>query len=155
MIDQYNPKQVLEVMRKISLMSLAVSDENNQPQSHMMLFAVDDDFTMYFATSSGSNKHKSISANNKIGMSVWSDKEMLIQITATAEEIFDDEAIKAVNKLADKATDIPNFWPPVLQIIKEGYAVFKTKPKTIRALDLTNNTISVPTTMFTNIGAQL
>lgn len=155
MSNQFSPKEVLKVMRKISLMSLAVSDKNNQPQSHMMLFAIDDDFTMYFTTSEDSGKHQAIQDNNKIAISVWSDKEMLIQILATATEVEGEEATKALDKLADAATDIENFWSPVLQIMKKGYVIFKVKPSSIRALDLTSDTISNKHIMFNNVGEQL
>ncbi|GIK84338.1 MAG: hypothetical protein BroJett025_09600 [Patescibacteria group bacterium] len=156
MLQQFTPQEVLEVMRKISLMSIAVSDKNNQPQSHMLLFAVDPDFTLYFATSNSSAKHNAIKENNKIGISIWSDKEMLIQMLAEATEIEGEDAQEAFNKLAEVAISLPDFWPPLLQIQKSsGYAVFKVKPTSIRALNLASNTITNIGTMFTNIGAQL
>lgn len=155
MLNQLTPKEVLDFMRKVSLMSLAVSDQNNQPQSHTMLFAIDDDFTMYFATSANSYKHKTMQYNNKVGISVWEDKKMLVQIQADVFELQGDEAVTAVDKLADVATDMVDFWPPVLQIIKKDYAVFKVVPKSIRALNVSKQTISNKEAMFTDIGAQL
>lgn len=155
MPNQYTPEEVLEVMRKISLMSLAVSDKDNQPQSHMMLFYIDDKFNVFFATSKNSGKHKAIKENNKVALSVWSDKEMLVQIQGIAEEVIGDEVIKTVDHLADAAVKLPNFWPPVLQIMKAEYVVIKVTPKNIRTLDLTVETITSASTLFSNTGAQL
>ncbi len=155
MVKQFTPPEVLDLMRKTSLMSLAVADRNGQPQSHMMLFAIDDDFTLYFATTKDSGKHKAIQDNNKIGISVLCTEIALIQMTAETFELQNEEAMLAIDKLAEAATELPNFWPPVLRIIKENYAVFKAVPKSIRALDLTDTTMTSAQSMFTNIGAQL
>ena len=70
-------------------------------------------------------------------------------------ELQNEDAVQAIDKLADAATELANFWPPVLRIIKENYAVFKVIPKSIRALDLTDSTMTSAQSMFTNIRAQL
>ncbi len=155
MSKQFTPQEILDTMRKISLMSLAVSNKNNQPQAHMMLFAVSDDFMVYCVTSRNSSKHQAIQENNKVGLSVWDNKNMLVQIQATAQEITGDEALEAIDRIADKATDIPGFWPPVLQLTKSDYVVFKITPNYIRALDLSNENMTSHDTLFTNIGTQL
>ncbi|MBP7842656.1 pyridoxamine 5'-phosphate oxidase family protein [Candidatus Woesebacteria bacterium] len=155
MAKQFTSSEILDLMRKTSLMSLAVSDKDGQPQSHMMLFAIDDDFTLYFATTKDSGKHKAIQYNNKVGISVLCNEIALVQMAAEVFELQNEDAVQAIDKLADAATELPNFWPPVLRIIKENYAVFKVIPKSIRALDLTDSTMTSAQSMFTNIRAQL
>lgn len=142
---------VLDVMRKISLMSLAVCGADNQPQSHMLLFSVDKNFTMYFATTTNSNKYISLQKNNKVGASIFSDKEMFIQIQGVVTEIVDQDFAQILEKLAETATNLPNFWHPLLQIANSKYSVFTLTPKSIRVLDLSRDTISHSASPFINI----
>jgi nitroimidazol reductase NimA-like FMN-containing flavoprotein (pyridoxamine 5'-phosphate oxidase superfamily) len=132
-------------------MSLAVADKNNQPQSHMMAFAIDKDFTIYFLTSQHANKYQILKDNKKVGISVWSDQEMLVQIQATTVELHGKQAENAIEKIAQAVTDLPNFWSPLLQIQKKSYAVFKAKPKSIRALNLSIKTMTSSQNLFTKI----
>ncbi len=151
MAKQFTPSEILKLMRETSLMSLAVADSSGQPQSHMMLFAIDEDFTLYFTTTKNSGKHKAMQSNNKVGISVLCTDVALVQITAEVFEIENEAAMTAIEKLAESATELPNFWPPLLRLVKENYVVFKVIPKSIRALDLTDNTITSAQPLFTNI----
>jgi len=155
MAKQFTPQEVLDTMRKISIMTLAVSGSDNQPQSHVMLFTIDPDFTIYFTTSKDSSKHNALKENPKVGLSVWSENEMLVQIQGSIEELETNDELDALDKLAEAAVSKPNFWSPLLQIMKKDYAVFKITPNSIRALDLTIDSMTSATTMFTNIGTQL
>lgn len=155
MPKEFTPEDILQMIRQVGILSLAVSDNSGQPQSHKMMFAVDDDFTFYFATSSSSQKAKTLAENPKVGLSIWNNQLILLQVQGVVELLEGKDVDTTIEKLANVAADMPSFWPPVLQIKKDSYAVYKVKPTAIRALDLTSTTISNNFDMFTDIGAQL
>lgn len=132
-------------------MTLAVCGTDNQPQSHLMLFAIDNDFTLYFVTTNTSNKYRALQKNNKVGASIFSNKEMLIQIQGVVTELFDQDFTQTLEKLADATTSLPHFWNPLLQISNSNYSTFKLTPKSVRILDLSSDTIIHPTSPYTNI----
>ena len=151
MPNHYTTAEVLTFLKKVSIMTIAVSGKNNYPASHVMLFAVDEDFTMYFATTKSSKKNKDLSENNKIGISVWKEHEMLVQINANVTPLEGAEAEDAVDKLAEATVSIKDVWPPVLQINNHDYIAYKITPFSVRALDLSSIGITHTQTLFTDI----
>jgi nitroimidazol reductase NimA-like FMN-containing flavoprotein (pyridoxamine 5'-phosphate oxidase superfamily) len=132
-------------------MSIATSS-NSKPSSSIMLYAIDDDFTMYMATHIDSYKSKNLLENPNIGISIWEIQKMLVQIDAEVEKIEDSNVVaETLDKLADAASKDISFWPPVFRIEGGDYIVFKIKPYWIRALDLTQNTIRQEDSPFTII----
>lgn len=122
-------------------MSVAVNGESG-PISTVLLFAVDDDFTFYFATHKNSFKAKGLNKDNRISMSIWEFNKMLVQCDGEAFEITDhDEAGEAFDKLTNSLDNLAEFWPPVLQIEGEGYIIYKVKTNWVRTLDLTDKKI--------------
>ena len=143
---------VLKFLRSVSVMTLAAVNDD-RPLSTVLLFAVDDDFTFYFATKSETYKAKAILKNPKVSISVWEHKQMLIQVDGTAEQIEEEETINGVvEKLAKSTTNIEEFWPPILRVKGKGdYVVFKIKPSWIRAMDVSSDTMKEKEPSFTEI----
>lgn len=144
-------KQVLEFLRSVSVMSLAVNGEKG-PISTILLFAVDDDFTFYFATHKNSFKASALLKDNRVGLSVWSFNQMLIQGDGVATMISDQESIdNTLGKLSDSVARLGDFWPPVLRITGGDYAVFKIEVNWLRKLDLSDNKIHGSNEQFLQI----
>jgi nitroimidazol reductase NimA-like FMN-containing flavoprotein (pyridoxamine 5'-phosphate oxidase superfamily) len=117
-----------------------------------MLYAVDDDLNLYFATHAESYKSKNAQENPVISVSVWEHQKMLIQLDGDVETITNpDEQAKVLDMLADASTKEEDFWPPVFRIKGGDYAVFKIKPTWMRALDLENSNVHQEDSPFSEI----
>ena len=129
-------------------MSAAVNT-NSMPISTVLLFAIDDDFTLYFAARKGSYKVNALEKDQRISMSDWVYKNMLVQMSGTASEVTGDEVGPVLDKIAESVIKVEDFWPPVLRIHGGEYQAFKVKITWIRALDLTMNLIKDTDSTFT------
>ncbi|PIR64631.1 MAG: hypothetical protein COU63_01265 [Candidatus Pacebacteria bacterium CG10_big_fil_rev_8_21_14_0_10_36_11] len=152
MVKTYSVQEVYEFMKKTSIMSAAFCHQNNKPLSTILLFAIDEDFTMYFATLSSSYKAKAIEENNQISISVWEHKQMLVQANGSISKINDPAELNtALDKIVESSATHEDFWPPVLQISGHDYAVYKIKLSWLRALDLTSPYLVENKSLFTEI----
>jgi general stress protein 26 len=152
MPKQYSKQEILDFLRKTSLMSAAFVRDGDKPLSTILLFAIDDDFTLYFATLKTSYKAKALEENKNMSISVWAEKEILVQANGTVEQETDGEkAEEIVEKLADAAAGLDEFWPPVLQIKGHEYAVYKVKFDWLHALDLTSTNLVEKESLFTEV----
>lgn len=143
-------EEVLEFLKSVSIMSLAINYET--PISTILLFAVDGDFTFYFATHKDSFKSKAIELNNKVSLSVWQHDKMLVQASGTATLLEDQaESTDALNKIVNALDNIQDFWPPVLRFHGDDYAVYKIDTNWLRVLDLTEKTIYAEDSPFFEI----
>jgi nitroimidazol reductase NimA-like FMN-containing flavoprotein (pyridoxamine 5'-phosphate oxidase superfamily) len=140
MAKQYSKEEILHFLRENPIMSAAVNSPE-MPISTVLLFAIDDDYTVYFAAKKGSYKVNALEKNPKISMSDWVLNQMLVQMSGEVTQIGDDLAREALDKLAEAVTKVEDFWPPILRIEGDEYQVFKVKVTWVRALDLTTNAI--------------
>lgn len=133
-------------------MQIATATPKGKPQVNVMLFAVDKEFNFYFTTHKSSRKAKNLKQNNRISITVWKHKQMMVQADAKVAPLTKEPEINhALDLLADKATMDDEFWPPLLQIEGNDYIIYKAKPSKITALDLSKPTIHKATSPFTVI----
>ncbi|NCS97127.1 MAG: hypothetical protein GW762_00845 [Candidatus Pacebacteria bacterium] len=143
-------QDVLAFMRKTSIMSAAINGA--PPISTVLLFTVDDDFTMYFATLEGSYKVRGLQKDGQMSIAIWEHHELYLQGSGVASIVADPNKVtKIVDRLADSAVNIADFWPPVLQIKGHDYVVFELKLSWLRARDLSDTTIVEKTTKFMEV----
>lgn len=148
MSQKYLKNDVLTFMRSVSIAALAVTD-GTKPMSSIILFALDDDFTMYFGTHRDSFKSQAILKNPNVSLSIWEHKKMLVQIDAKAQEVSESEKADAfLDKIVSASANVHDFWPPVLQIEGDEYIVFKVRPHWLRVLDLSDQRINLPELPF-------
>lgn len=152
MITPISKQQVVEFLRKNPVLSLATCHEN-QPHISVLLFVVDDDLTLFFATRENSQKAKILSQNPSVSLAVWSDQEMMVQIDGVTSLIAEPSSIDQIlDRLAKTTASLENFWPPILNYNRhDPYAVFQIKPKLVRALNLGSQTIKSSAPLFTQI----
>lgn len=137
----YSRKQIVDFLRSVSIMSASTIAPDG-PVNSVLLFAVDDDLTMYFSTHSDSRKAKALSTNPKIALSIWNFDEMLVQAEGEVTQIEDAKEIDEVfDKLVLALKNTKDFWPPVLHIEGESYCLFKIKLDRMTLLPLKNLTI--------------
>lgn len=145
-----NNEEVLKFLKSVSIMSVAINYET--PISTVLLFAVDGDFTFYFATQKNSFKQKALEINNKISLSVWEHGKMLVQASGKAELVEDEkESTDALNKIVNALDNIHDFWPPVLRFHGDEYAIYKIDTNWLRVLDLSEKTIYAEDSPFFEI----
>lgn len=151
-MDKTNDKEtVLSFLRSVGVMSVALSNEN-VPMSTILLFAVDDDFTFYFATHTSSRKVGFLRANDKVSFSVWEHNKMLVQADGVAKEVNDETRVHEIlEKLTRVVDSLGDFWPPVLQFGSGEYSVFEIKIDKMRILDLKSDTIRVKGSPFSEL----
>lgn len=143
--------EVLSFLKKMSIMSIALNGERG-PISSPMLFVVDEDFCIYFATRKGSHKAEALLKDTRIGISVWKHEEMSIQYDGEAAPVTDMIVLeKKLDELAEAAAREGDFWPPVLRITETDYIMYKVTPRWVRKLDLKNAAIHANNKMFVQI----
>lgn len=123
-------------------MNVAVTMDN-KPMCSILLFAIDDDFTMHFITHESTFKARALEKNPSISYSVWKHGHMYVQADGTVSKVTDPEEIdQAMDKIVNSADNIEDFWPPVLRVRnKSNYVVYKVKPYWLRASDLQSKKI--------------
>ncbi len=148
MTRKYSKEEIHRFLRNNPVMSAAI---NNQgfPISTVLLFAIDDDFTIYFAARSDSYKARALGVDSKISMSVWKYREMLIQMSGVTSMLSGEELGRVLDMLAESVGVLGDFWPPILRIEGGEYQVFKVKLGWLRALDLSINLIKDDESTFT------
>lgn len=132
-------------------MSMA-SAKDNKPNVAMLLYAIDDDLTLYFFTHKNSRKSQNILSNPQVSAYIWKAQELAVQIDGAAEQVT-DEAMQAdiMDRLADAATEDDHFWPPIFHIQGGEYIIFKLTPEWLRVLDLEIKTVRSEKQPFTEI----
>ncbi len=152
MNEKYTKEDVLKFLQSNYLMNIATVGNDKKPSSSIMLYTIDDNFNIYMATHADSYKAKKIIENNFIGISVWEENKMLVQIDAEVEILKDEQLIiENLELLAKSATKNKAFWPSLFRVEGKEYIVFKVVPYWIRALDLERNTITQETSPFSTI----
>lgn len=141
---------VRDFLKSQFVMSIATFSDA-KPQSSIVLYAIDYDFTMYFVTHRDSHKARALLKNNNISLSIWEHKQMLVQADGKVTELVDQKNIsKVMDKIAVQASKDGSFWPPVLRFGDKEYIVFKITLQWMRALDLSNDSIVADESPFTD-----
>lgn len=138
MSKKYSKQDIVDFLRSVSVMSIALTLDN-KPVSSVVIFHIDDSMDFYWTARRDSFKAKAVLSNPIISLSVWEHGRMLVQAKGEVIEITDLKEIDGViDKLAGVVASIDNFWPPILSIEGGEYAIFKIRTNWIRALDLSD-----------------
>jgi general stress protein 26 len=123
--------EALEFVREHPTSHLATVD-NGKPTSRVMYCPrVDDDFTVWYATSAGSNKVRQIKANPAVCVVFYLESKY-VRVLGAAEEVSDKSKTKELWE-----NDWARYW-------KDGpedpdYVLLKIKPEEVEFLDLTRS----------------
>jgi len=150
MVKKPTNQEVLDFLKSVSIMSVSINYET--PISTILLFAVDGDFTFYFATQKNSFKDKALNLDNKISLSVWEHGKMLVQASGVAKKMEDEkEASESLTKIVNALDNINDFWPPVLRFHGDDYVIYQIETNWLRVLDLSEKTIYAEDSPFFEI----
>jgi len=148
-VKKYTKEEALAFLRTNPIMSAAMCGGSDRPVATTLLFAVDDDFTIGFATKVGTYKDRALSVNPLMSITVWKNNEMHVQMSGRAEKVVDEAAVDLLlEKLAVSVNMVDDFWAPVLKYPGE-YVCYQMKPDWVRVQDLSSNSISESESMFT------
>lgn len=146
----WTKESVLAFMRENPLASIAINGES-YPISSIILTYVDDGFNLYFGTGRNSFKTKALLKNPKLSFSSWKGGVALLQGGGIAAMMTDPQEIDArMDDIVKETSHLPDFWPPLLGIWKNDYALFKVKLDFLRVLDLSDPHIKEVAPKFTD-----
>lgn len=143
-------KRALAFLQSTPFMVLSTSDKDRNPHCATLLFTMDPDFTLYAVMHPGSLKSSQLLKNPKAAGLMWEVGNVYVQWHGTASIVSNQRQIDDVQgRLARKAADVEDFWPPIFHFPGEDYVVIAFKPTWMRAMDLTVGTIksSKPATL--------
>ena len=146
----YTKSDILEFLRKNPIMNISVVS-GTKPLASVVLFAVEDDFTFYFASHTSSFKTKALLKDPQISFSVWKHLNMLVQVDGIAHKAGEVDVNSILEKLAKSSISIEDFWPPLLRTGSDHYTVFVIKPTWLRILDLKSVKINEEKSPFQEI----
>jgi general stress protein 26 len=118
----------------------ATVDADGQPHTSLMLYAIDDQFNVYFGTRKAFRKFDQIMANNRVSLSVIEevlDPLQAVDIRGVAELL--DDAAKAEWFARFKAKNPSKYYV-------EGapdFVMFRVRPTQIRWLDAVSGELSI------------
>lgn len=150
-MEEYTKESVLAFLKTQYVMSLA-SAKDNMPNVAILLYAVDDDLSLYFFTHKNSRKSQNILSNPHVSAYIWKEQKLGVQLDGTVAQVTDETMqAEVMDKLADAATEDEHFWPPIFHIQGGEYIIFKFTPEWLRVLDLEIKTVRSEKQPFTEI----
>ncbi len=141
--DSAKKKMVLKFLLSQPFISLSTATPTGEPHDSVMLFAVDDDFTISCATHEESYKAQLMAANMVVAGSTFEIGNAYVQFHGTATRIKSQAKIlKVLDQLAKKADQANNFAPPIYKFPGENFVMFSIKPNWLRYMSLAENLIT-------------
>jgi len=142
-----------KMLHRIPFMTLGLSEKKTgKPHVATMLFAIDKDWNISFATHEHSLKFLLLSQNPLVSMCMHEIEKVYFQMSGRATRITDSRRIKKIlDEISYKAASVEGFWPPALAISGKDYVFFQVKPDWIRAMDISNLPLRSDTPPYLNI----
>ncbi len=152
MANQEMKDLVLQTLRDTRLAALATVSPEGVPHAVTVVFAVDDDFNIYFVTREDTSKVANLSANPTVSLSIGATLPAYVQMRGQAEIVVDDELrSRMLTEVAKVGAGIEDVWPPVLHFGDSAYVLIRIVPDLIRVLDLRNQKIATDDPPFIEI----
>ncbi len=152
MADQELKKLVLDSLKNNRLAALATVSSDGLPHAATVVYAVDDDFNVYFVTRKNTSKVRNLEQNPVVSLSIGSALPIYVQMRGRAERVTDEqERQERLDAVAAAGAGLKDVWPPILHIGNDDYVLFKIVPDLIRALDLRDQNIAAEEPPFIEI----
>jgi nitroimidazol reductase NimA-like FMN-containing flavoprotein (pyridoxamine 5'-phosphate oxidase superfamily) len=122
--------RTLAFLKDTDTMVLSTVSASGAPQAATMYFVPDDDFNLYFMTSSGSAKNKNLQSNANVAFVVGTGPAvMTIQGGGKAEPLDEHEALVFYGLIEKIASKSPWKWP-ILRLTtgKNTFRTFRVRP---------------------------
>jgi len=152
MADQELRDLVLQTLKDNKLAALATVSSDGVPHAATVVYAVDDDFNIYFVTRENTSKVKNLEHNPVISLSIGATPPLYVQMRGKAERMSEGpEREERLTAVAEAGAGLEDVWPPILHIGSEDYVLFKVVPDLIHALDLRDQNIAAEHPPFIEI----
>lgn len=131
-------QQALEFLKEHDAAVLATVSPEGEPQAATVYYAVDDDFTFYFVTTTNSKKYRNLEQNPRVAVVVGVGPEPItVQIGGKAELVEhygrSDTAERIYNKISLEES---RYWP-IARLPDTGeFRVYKVVPEWLTFLNL-------------------
>lgn len=133
-------EEALEFLNNHRKMVMTVLDENKHPNSSLLLYAVDDDFNVYFGTCKCFGKYSALKADPHLSLAVVQEEinpVTVVDMQGKAEELLPQEVEVRLDWFCKKN--------PAEFYIKgrEDFTMFKVVPHKIRWADASSGTLEI------------
>lgn len=133
-------KEALQFLNNHRKMVLTVLDQNKHPNSSLMLYAVDDDFNVYFGTCECFGKYKALEADPHVSVAVVQeniDPLQVVDMQGRAELLPKEKTQETLEWFTEKN--------PAKYYVKdkEDFVMFKIVPSGVRWLDATSGELQI------------
>jgi general stress protein 26 len=130
-------KDFLNAHRK---MVLSIIDANGHPNSSLLLYAIDEDFNIFFGTCESFGKYKALKKDGHVSLAVVQEKVdplQVVDIIGVAEEVAREDVPECLEWFTQKN--------PATFYIKDApdFVMFKIRPSGIRWLDATSGDLEI------------
>jgi uncharacterized pyridoxamine 5'-phosphate oxidase family protein len=130
-------RQFLDEHRKAVF---ATIDDKGEPRTSLMLYAIDDDLSVYFGTRRSFKKYPELLAHPKVSLSVIEEKLdplRVVDIQGTAAEVPVAETEKTLHFF--KGKNMSRYYVESA----DDFVMFKITPTVVRWLDATSGELSI------------
>ncbi len=133
-------KEALDFLNTHRKMVLTILDENKHPNSSLMLYAVDNNFNIYFGTCKSFGKYSALKTDGHVSVVVVQeeiDPLQVVDVIGVAEELGESETKERLKWFIDKN--------PAKYYVKdaEDFTMFKITPSGVRWLDATSGDLEI------------
>ena len=138
--DEAIKKMAHKFLQAHRKMVLAVNSQSGYPSSSLVLYAVDDEFVIYFGTRKSFGKYDDLKKNNKVSLAIVEDSIDPLQVV-------DLQGI--VEQIDEKHTEQTLDWftgkNPTKSYVadQDDFVMFRIRPTGIRWLDATFGTLNI------------
>lgn len=129
---------------------LVTLDRANVPETSVVYFLIEPDFTCYFFTKEETRKYQNIVENSRVTLSV-SDEDLLMfgEVTGEATTVTDSTVLLDIMPKLQTiiSSRQSKYWvPPIAQLKAGRFALFRVVPEKVRLTEFSTETIDAKPT---------
>lgn len=129
-----------EFLQEQNVAVLSTVDKEGQPHGATIFYYLsdDDDFSFYFFTKDLTKKFDNLDKNNRVALTVFTEKDpVIVQVQGTVWVVKDEqEAMIATSKLVDISSNSSKWFDPPISKMKAGQMhVLKVETTSLRYAD--------------------
>jgi general stress protein 26 len=133
----------LSFVQQQPFLTLATCSRAGEPHSSVLLYDIDDDFTIYTVTHQETYKVNQLLDNPVVAGSIYEIGNAYVQFHGVVKLVKSNaQILKIYTRLAAKATEVKKFWPPIFKFPGQDYLVFSIKPTWLRYMPIKSKVIT-------------
>jgi general stress protein 26 len=139
MFNLFGDNTITEFIRAHSRAVIATVDEENQPSTSVIFYALDKHDELHFITKSQTKKFENLKLNNKAALTIVdTDKPIAVNISGVAVEVTEQATRDAIMQEVFKLSygELHDY-APIIKLHKGSFSVLKFIPKQAKMTDYT------------------